>query len=62
MREMREIEGYDDIPWCPDNVEEEVLVNAINGVVKVLKNNHIKRNQTKQIFDVVDMVVQDTEV
>lgn len=62
MKEASEVERYDDIPWCPDNVEEEVLVNAVNGVVNVLRNNHIKRNQAKQIFDIVDMVVQDTEI
>lgn len=59
---MKEIKRYDDIRWSPEPIEEEVLVNAVNGIVDVLKNNHIKRNQTKVVFDVVDMVVQDTEI
>lgn len=62
MKKEREIESYSDVPWVPATLQEEVAVSAANEILRVLKNNHIKRNQTKQIFDIVDMVVQDTEI
>lgn len=59
---VRATKPTENIPWVPGIVEGANMASAVNGIIDVLKNNHIKRNQVKLILCIVDMVVQETEI
>lgn len=62
MKEASELREYSCFPWMAEAIEDKYMTGAVNGIVAALKDNHIKRNQIKQIFSLVDMVVNDSEI
>lgn len=59
---MKWIKTAKDIPWCGKSLEEQTVVTVVNGILDLLKENHIKRNQVQEVFSSVDAVLKGMEI
>lgn len=59
MGKAKGIETKKDIPGESKIIEDPNMASAVNGVIDVLKDNHINREQAKLIFHIVDIVLQE---
>lgn len=59
MGKAKGTETMKDIPGESKIIEDPNMANVVNGVIDVLKDNHINRDQAKLIFHIVDIVLQE---
>lgn len=59
---MKWIKTTKDIPWCGKPLEEQTIVTVVNGILDLLKENRIKRNQVQEVFSSVDAVLKGMEI
>lgn len=62
LLKMKWIKTTKDIPWCGKSLEEQTVVTVVNGILDLLKENHIKRNQVQEVFSSVDAVLKGMEI